>query len=100
LHQLQHERLKYHVDHAYVEDALQRNKTKAPHCAFTPNDRSVSNAAGRILAKTFVADIFVTPHVQNSLQWDGYALVVATGKPIKPFTISQRVPCRGSQRNL
>jgi len=65
-----------------LEDAIGKNKTKRHNCALVPqNDRSVRNAAGRILAKDMSQIILYTPrHSGNGVVTRS---LVATGKADK-----------------
>jgi molybdopterin molybdotransferase len=79
------------------EDALQEIKQSAT-LRVVPQTISLSNAAGRILAKDIVADIFVPPHDNSAM--DGYALASGDWQADKAFTISQRVPAGQSAQPL
>tara|TARA_R110001632_G_scaffold84477_1_gene186299 strand:- start:93900 stop:95093 length:1194 start_codon:yes stop_codon:yes gene_type:complete len=79
------------------EDALQEIKQSAT-LRVVPQTISLSNAAGRILAKDIVADIFVPPHDNSAM--DGYALASGDWQADKAFTISQRVPAGHSAQPL
>jgi|TARA_R110000744_G_scaffold41334_10_gene93630 molybdopterin molybdotransferase len=79
------------------EDALQEIKQSAT-LRVVPQTIALSNAAGRILAKDIVADIFVPPHDNSAM--DGYALASGDWQADKAFTISQRVPAGQSAQPL
>lgn len=70
------------------EDALQEIKQSAT-LRVAPQTIALSNAAGRILAKDIVADIFVPPHDNSAM--DGYALACDDWQADKCFTVSQRI---------
>ncbi|MEP7730474.1 molybdopterin molybdotransferase MoeA [Marinomonas primoryensis] len=79
------------------EDALQEIKQSAT-LRVVPQTIALSNAAGRVLAKDIVADIFVPPHDNSAM--DGYALASGDWQADKAFTISQRVPAGQSAQPL
>ncbi|AWY00037.1 molybdopterin molybdenumtransferase MoeA [Marinomonas primoryensis] len=79
------------------EDALQEIKQSAT-LRVVPQTIALSNAAGRILAKDIVADIFVPPYDNSAM--DGYALASGDWQADKAFTISQRVPAGQSAQPL